>query len=73
MATAAIKPRAKGACRLCRGGAVKTEGQWLKAKKKKQVVIPKERSDCGNLPHTRKRGDCHELNSSRNDELKKEK
>ena len=27
MATAAIKPRAEAACRLCRGGAVKTEGQ----------------------------------------------
>ena len=25
--TAAIKPRAKGACRLCRGGAVKTGDQ----------------------------------------------
>ena len=32
MATAAIKPSAEAACRLCRGGAVKTEGQWLKAK-----------------------------------------
>ena len=28
MATAAIKPSAETACRLCRGGAVKTEGQW---------------------------------------------
>ena len=33
MATAAIKPSAEAACRLRRGGAVKTEGQWLKAKK----------------------------------------
>ena len=32
MATAAIKPRADAACRLCRGGAVKTKCQWLKAK-----------------------------------------
>jgi len=32
MATAAIKPRAEAACRLCRGGAVKTKCQWLKAK-----------------------------------------
>ncbi len=29
MVTAAIKPSAKAACRLCRGGAVKTKGQWL--------------------------------------------
>lgn len=29
MATAAIKPSAEAACRLCRGGAVKTKGQWL--------------------------------------------
>ena len=50
MATAAIKPKTEAACRLCFGGAVKTEGQWLKAKNKKQsFVIPKERSDCGNL------------------------
>ncbi len=28
MATAAIKPSAEAACRLCGGGAVKTEGQW---------------------------------------------
>ena len=27
MANAAIKPRAEAACRLCRGGAVKTGGQ----------------------------------------------
>ena len=33
MATAAIKPSAEAACRLRRGGAVKTEGQWLIAKK----------------------------------------
>ena len=33
MANAAIKPSAEAACRLRRGGAVKTEGQWLKAKK----------------------------------------
>ena len=25
--SAAIKPRAEAACRLCRGGAVKSEGQ----------------------------------------------
>ena len=31
MATAAIKPSAEVACKLCRGGAVKTEGQRLKA------------------------------------------
>ena len=31
MATAAIKPSAEAACRLRRGGAVKTEGQRLKA------------------------------------------
>ena len=29
MATAAIKPSAEAACRLCRGRAVKTESQWL--------------------------------------------
>ena len=29
MATAAIKPSAEFAYKLCRGGAVKTEGQWL--------------------------------------------
>ncbi len=29
MATAAIKPSAKSASSLCRGGAVKTKGQWL--------------------------------------------
>ncbi len=34
MATAAIKPRAEAACRLCRGEAVKTKGQRLIAKKK---------------------------------------
>ena len=34
MATAAIKPSAETACRLCRGGAVKTEGQWPEAKSK---------------------------------------
>ena len=33
MATAAIKPSVKIACILCRGGAVTTKGQWLKAKK----------------------------------------
>ena len=33
MATAAIKPSAEVACKLCRGGAVKTEGQQLKALK----------------------------------------
>ena len=33
MATAAIKPSAEFTYKLCRGGAVKTEGQWLKAKK----------------------------------------
>ena len=33
MATAAIKPGAEAACRVCRGGAVKTKGQWLKAKR----------------------------------------
>ena len=33
MATAAIKPSAEAACRLCRGRAVKTESQWLKAEK----------------------------------------
>ena len=33
MATAAIKPRAEVACKLCRGRAVKTKGQWLKEKK----------------------------------------
>ena len=32
MATAAIKPSAEAACRLCRGRAVKTEGQRLMAK-----------------------------------------
>ena len=32
MATAAIKPRAETACRLCQGEAVKTKGQWLTAK-----------------------------------------
>ena len=31
MATAAIKPRAEAACRLCQGEAVKTKGQWLKS------------------------------------------
>ena len=31
MATAAIKPKTEAACRLCFGGAVKTEGQWLMA------------------------------------------
>ena len=34
MATAAIKPRAKTACRLCRGEAVKTKGQWPMANSK---------------------------------------
>ena len=34
MATAAIKPSAEAACRLRRGGAVKTEGQWLIALKR---------------------------------------
>ena len=33
MATAAIKPNAETACRLCGGGAVKTKGKWLKAKR----------------------------------------
>ena len=33
MATAAIKLSAETACRLCRSGAVKTKGQWLKAKR----------------------------------------
>ena len=33
MATAAIKLRAEVACKLCRSVAVKTKGQWLKAKK----------------------------------------
>ena len=33
MATAAIKPRAEAACRLCQGEAVKTKGQWLIARK----------------------------------------
>ena len=32
MATAAIKLSAETACRLCRSRAVKTKGQWLKAK-----------------------------------------
>ena len=32
MANAAIKPSAEAACRLCRGRAVKTEGQRLMAK-----------------------------------------
>ena len=36
MATAAIKPSAETACRLCRGGAVKTESQWLMANSKKE-------------------------------------
>ena len=36
MATAAIKPKTEAVCRLCFGGAVKTEGQWLKAKQRKQ-------------------------------------
>ena len=31
MVTAAIKPSAEAACRLCRGEAVKTNGQWLMA------------------------------------------
>ena len=35
MATAAIKPSAEAACRLRRGGAVKTEGQWSMANGKK--------------------------------------
>ena len=37
MATAAIKPSAEFAYKLCRGGAVKTEGQWLKAKKRYEL------------------------------------
>ena len=37
MATAAIKPRAEAACRLCRGEAVKTKGQWLKAYDKSET------------------------------------
>ncbi len=32
MATAAIKPSAEFAYKLCRGGAAKTEGQWPMAK-----------------------------------------
>ena len=32
MATAAIKRRVEVACKLCRSAAVKTKGQWLKAK-----------------------------------------
>ena len=35
MANAAIKPSAETVCWLCRGGAVKTKGQWLIAKRKK--------------------------------------
>ena len=38
MATAAIKPRAETACRLCRGEAVKTKCQWLMAKSKKVII-----------------------------------
>ena len=40
MATAAIKPSAEAACRLCGGGAVKTEGQWPKTNKMKRLFIP---------------------------------
>ncbi len=32
MATAAIKRRVEVACKLCRSAAVKTKGQWLKAR-----------------------------------------
>ena len=39
MATAAIKPSAEAACRLCRGGAVKTKGQWLIAKRFARLEI----------------------------------
>ena len=37
MATAAIKPSAEAACRLCRGRAVKTESQWLIANGKLNI------------------------------------
>ena len=37
MATAAIKPSAEAACRLCRGRAVKTEGQRLIANGKLNI------------------------------------
>ena len=40
MATAAIRPSAEAACRLCGGGAVKTEGQWPKTNKMKRLFIP---------------------------------
>ena len=39
MATAAIKPSAEFAYKLCRGGAAKTEGQWLIAKKNCQLTF----------------------------------
>ncbi len=44
MATAAIQPRAETACRLCQGGAVKTEGQWLTAKKYGRFRITQQES-----------------------------
>ena len=37
MATAAIKPSAEFAYKLCRGGAAKTEGQWPMAKSQEKL------------------------------------
>ena len=45
MATAAIKLSAETTCRLCRSGAVKTKGQWLKAKKMR-VEIDEQSGFC---------------------------
>ena len=47
MANAAIKPRAETACRLCRGEAVKTKGQWLIAIKKYETFIRNSRCSLG--------------------------
>ena len=56
MATAAIKPSAEAACRLCRGRAVKTESQWLMAKSKRdyktQYKTMYRSNTCGELRAT---------------------